>query len=304
MHQYSRISCGRGDIFGLSPKDLTIEQLKVLRFEKLIECVSLDPRVPYMIAARMFGETPSKVSYLRNLHADEVLRCPQIVHSYNRYLDNYLANIESYARQDILIWHMMEERHKTTEVNRWANNERSIVNDDNVDYDFLIERWPDKVDKKIGKFLKKLLEDEYYKYGYGWNGVKHMIAAAPLKYIRPICGILFDKENKKIHKDLQIIALSNRHLPKEYTILALKLAAKKLYWPTINAHISKEVLEELPTVTRLNIIEKLIQLQYPISGLRDESDFRALMFGATMRHPERVEKAVRFFESIKPKEIK
>lgn len=294
-----------GSLFGLSPKDLTIGQLKSLKFEKLIECIESDPRIPHMIAARLPGENFDAISYMSKLPNEIMTKYPNIIYSYNRYIDNNIKRIESnkYSRNHVIIWNMLEERHKKYEVDAWFNKRQSVITEYNIDYEWLRKNHPYEAKIKISGFIDKMKSQEYNKHGWGFRGINHMISNVSAEYIDLVCATLFDKKNNTISSELKLMALSNKNLSAQYTVLALKIGSKRLYWPTVEAKITKDILKKLATITRLNVIEKLIALASPIYGIEDETDFRTLMFGSIMRYPERVERAVKRFNRINPKEI-
>lgn len=299
MGKYSRVSNNWGEVFGLSPQDLTPNQMMSIKFEKLIEFLTIDPRAEYIASARIFREEPSKLQYFSHLSEDEVLSCPRLLEAYNRYIRVNRAKIDTTNRKS-LIWHMLDEENREYEIQRWSVNRESIIKDHNIDYEWLAEKHPEKIENKIEHYKKRLKEDEHYTYAWGWEGVKHAISKAPSPYIDQIGDILFDKKNRKKNKELQLQTLENKHLSSKHAALALKVGAKRLYWPKIKAKITKDILEQLPTVTRLEALEKLVRHRVPIHGLEDESDFKALMLAAMMRHPERVERVARMYKNIKP----
>lgn len=283
-----------GDICGLKATDLSIDLLKKIKFEKLLECLDDDPRVPHMIAARMLDEKIDTVSYIRHVPKDIVLKYPNIISVYNRYIEKNEYMIGShYKRKELMLWYILNEENRKKEAQKWLDNQVTIISETNIDYEWFCDKHPNIADEMIEMMWKQ-------ENGYKWrqDGLEYMIANIPKCKINDIMKRVFQSKNK----DLHLAALSNKDLPETYTAKALKVMAKRVNIPEINATINKKVLTLLPTITRLEVIERLIRRRVKIKDIKNKDDFKTLFLGSIMRYPRRVEYAVNSFHYIRSEE--
>lgn len=281
-----------GDIFGLKTIDLSIELLKKISFEKLLECLENDSRVPHIISARMLNESVEKIKYIHRIPINIILKFPNIVSIYNRYLEKNSKIIDKqsgYYRKYIVLWHMLNENNRKIEIERWMYKIPSIINENSIDYSWLYTTYPDTANRLTKEMWK---QEGIYKYNQ--SGIKHMIRNIPKHRIKNDISRVFKSKDKHLHLE----ALGNPHLPEEYITKALKIVAKRTNIPIIKATITKKILEDLPTITRLEVIEKLISSKTKIRGIKDKDEFRMLFLGSIMRYPQRVEYIVNRFDKI------
>jgi len=288
---YSYLNSTWGDIYGLDVKDLPVELLKKIKFEKLLECMDNDPRIPHVVASRMLSEDVESVKYFRHISEDIVKKYPNVIAVYNRYLEKNDAKVSSsYGRSHLVLWHMLNETNKKIEIEKWINGSNSIINENTIDYEWLYDKYPD-----IAERLMEQMWKQESRYKWQQSGIKHMIRSIPKHYIKDVMDRVF----KSTNKDLHLEALGNPYLSEKHTVMALKVAAKRTHIPTIKATINKKVLETLPTITRLEVIEKLVQNRTEIQDIKDKDEFKMLFLGSIMRYPQRVEYVVNRFDYIR-----
>jgi hypothetical protein len=288
---YSFLNSKWGDIHGLNISDLPVELLKKIRFEKLLECIEDDPRVPHVIASRMLNENIEAVKYIRYIPENIITKYKDIISVYNRYLEKNNDKINSlYNRSYLVLWYLLNETNRKIEIERWIDKRNSIVNDNTVDYKWLYTVYPETADQLVEQMWK-----QESRYKWQQNGVKHMIRNIPKHRTNDIMERVFKSKNKDLHLE----ALGNPHLSKRHTIKALKVAAKRTNIPNIKAEINKEILENLPTITRLEVIEKLVSHKIKIQDIKDKDEFKVLFLGSIMRYPQRVEYVVNRFDYIR-----
>lgn len=288
---HSSIRSGWGDICGLSPSDLPDDLLRKINFEKLLECLEIDERVSHLVAAKMLEVNISSIQYIKNIPEATIFKFPNIISMYNRYIEKNSDTINTknrYERARIVFWNLLDERNKEKEVLRWIGKLSSVVNANSVDYKWLFEKHPDTADQLV----KKVWEQKgSYHYGrWGQDELKHMIKNIPESKLEEVMSEVF-----KGSKHLQLEALGNPNLKEEHIVKALKIFAKKSYVPNVRAKVSKSILEKLPTITRLEVIEKLVSQRATIYDIKSEDDFKSLLFGSIIRYPGRVERAVEKF---------
>jgi hypothetical protein len=288
---YSYLNSTWGDIHGLKASDLPVELLKKIKFEKLLECIEDDPRVPHVIAARILDEDVEKIKYLRHIPENTILKFPGIISVYNRFLEKKSKSIDKvYGRSHVVLWYMLNEQNKKVEIERWINKSNSIISENTIDYEWLYKVYPETADKLIEQIWKQ--ENEYR---WRQSGIKHMIRSVPEHRIKDVMERVF----KSTNKDLHLAALGNPHLSEDHTAKALRVAAKRVNIPNIRATITRKVLESLPTITRLEVMEKLVMHKAKIKDIKDKDEFKMLFLGSIMRYPSRVEYVVNRFENIK-----
>ena len=288
---YSYLNSKWGDIHGLEVNDLPVELLKKIRFEKLLECIEDDPRIPHVVASRMLNEDVEAIKYLRHIPENIITKYPNVISVYNRYLEKNIDKVgSSYGRSHLVLWHMLNETNKKAEIERWINRNNSIINDNTIDYEWLYNAYPETADQ-----LVEQMWTQESRYKWQQSGIKHMIRNIPKHRINDVMERVFKSKNKDLHLE----ALGNPHLSKEHTVKALKIAAKRTHIPTIKAKINKEILENLPTITRLEVIERLVSNRVKIQDIKDKDEFKVLFLGSIMRYPQRVEYIVGRFDNIR-----
>jgi hypothetical protein len=291
---YSHIGTEWGEICGLKASDLSVDLLKKIKFEKLLEFLEDDQRVQHVIANRMLDEDINVLKYFRYIPEDTILKFPNVVAMYNRFLEKRNHFVDKvYGRSQVIIWHMLNEKNKKLEVERWISGNNSIINESNVNYEWLYSVHPKTADKLVEKMW---LQENTYKWRQ--SGIKNMIRSVPKDHVSEIMKKVFESKNKDLHLE----ALGNPHLSEEYTLKALKIMAKRANVPSIRASITKKIIEDLPSITRLEVIEKLITRRTKIKDIKDEDEFKMLFLGSIMRYPRRVEYVVSRYKNIRSKD--
>ena len=282
-----------GNICGLRSTDLSVDLLKKLEFEKLLECLDYDPRVQHIISARLLDQTTQSVRYFSKIPKEIILKYPNIISIYNRFLEKNRKEIDKpyfYYRSNLVLWHMLDDHNKKKELENWINKKESIIRESTIDYTWLYNKYP-----TIAEDLRKKVWAEKDRGSYYQSGLKNMIRNIPKSHANEFMDEVF----KLSSKTLKLQALSNPYLQDKYIIKALKIAAKRTHIPTVKVTIKKEIIEKLPTVTRLEILEKFVANKVDIVGVDSTEKFKELLFGAVMRHPGRVENIVKRFEYIR-----
>jgi hypothetical protein len=59
------------------------------------------------------------------------------------------------------------------------------------------------------------------------------------------------------------------------------------------------MLEKFAPITRLEVLEKLVASKVKIEGIKDDDEFKALLFGSLIRYPGRVEKVIKRFNAYR-----
>lgn len=291
---YSKISGLRswGDIYGLEISDLSTEALYKLNFEKLLECIEDDQRVPYIIAARILDAKIEEIKYFQHIPEEKIVKFPNIISIYNRYIEKnrtIIDRLNAYQRYYTLQWCMLNEENKKIELQRWKEGKYSIINETSIDYE-----WIYSIDPEYGNhIIDKIFQRDRYR-NFQSSAFYHMIKNIPKQKTPEIMERIFGLENKYLHMN----ALSNKHISDEYIIKGLRILADRTHIPEINAAITKDILEKLPTITRLKVIEKLVQRSVKIKGFKDKDEFKTLFLGSIMRYPRRVEYIINNLNSI------
>lgn len=286
MRSYVQIEWG--DICGLKSNDLPDDLLKKVKFEKLLECLNTDKRVQYIVASKILDATPNSIRYFKQILAI-ISKFPNIVSVYNRYIEKNaeIINCKSYwDRPNYIFWDLLNERNKEVEVLRWINKLSSVISAGSIDYKWLFKKHPDAADQLI----KKVWEQKHSHSRWGQDELKYLIRNVPECKLDEVMGRVF-----KSAKHLQLEALGNHNLQEKYIVKALRLFAKRSCAPMVNAKITKSMLEKLPTITRLEVIEKLVRQKTKIYDIKNEDDFKTLMFDSIIRYPIRVERVVKRF---------
>jgi len=288
----SRANNSWGYIFGLAPTDLSLDQLNKVDFKKLIEFVGLDSRVPHLVATGIKNEAVDNISYLKRADLSVIKTYPNIVAEYNRFIERHPAIIQnSWDRPRYVYWELLNDANRKIEIDRWQSSETSIVNDNQVDYDWLEEYNPDIVSSLVEKYTPYIISQDklnwrYYSYDSICSNLIRNISKPRLELLLPA---IFEGKSSQF----KLLTLQNKHLPEKYILLALRILAKRKYSQTIAAVITKEMIEKLPTMTRLKVLERIA---VDIVGIEDSDQFRSLMFGSFFKYPERVEKVIKSYE--------
>lgn len=276
-----------GSICGIHPSKLPIELLQEVDMEKLSECIKEDKRVEEIISTKIESSTIKKITFLKNISDDDILQSPAILKAYNDCIKRSAKDLDgSYVfRNDFIREKLLDNENKMNEVKRWLNGLDSVVNESSVDYTFLFEHFPDLADAKIKKILSEV---------YTSRGMYRMIATLPKNKIPEIFPeVMKRKTSVKIH------VLCNQYTPKEFIIKALKCIGNKVNIPDIKIKIDEDIIKSLPTITRLDVVETLLNSGKKIDfaqNFKSKDELANLLFSSAIRYPDRVERAVQMMD--------
>lgn len=287
MHKTSYYNGKYGSICGIHPSKLSTEILQEVDIEKLSECIKEDKRVESIISSKINNLSIKRVTFLRQIPDADILQSPMILEAYNNCVRRSVKDLDgSYVfRNDYVREKLLDHDNKMNEVKRWLEGKDSVINESSIDYSFLFEHFPDLADVKI----KKMLADAYTN-----RGMYRMIATLPKNKIPEVFPeIMKRKTSIKVH------VLTNQHTPKEFVITALKSIGNKVNIPDIKIKIDKEILESLPTITRLDVVETLLNSSKEcnfVQNFKSKDELANLLFSSAIRYPDRVERAVQMME--------
>jgi hypothetical protein len=304
-------------MFGLSPRDLTDEQLTKLDFKKLLELLDKDPRVEQIVGDKLLDESVESLEYFKNFESGELDNYKYVLKQYNSYYRREKGEMKkknSYYsyRSDSVFWHMLDSCNRQLELKRWADKEDSIINEDNVDYEWL---YTNNV-KLADEVAERAIANGKSRYHGSINSsTLHLLKHMPRHKVDDLMPKIFE-----LDKNVYMYALTNEYLPQKYTAKALRVLAKRRNIPTIHAKITPAVLQKLPTVMRLEVIEAIMyyhsnnntsyrrRARYSHHNNRNtaslpfvdmnEEKLKALLFGSSMRHNHRVEKVVKRYKTL------
>jgi len=285
-----------GKLFGLSPLDLTEEQLNKLDFSKLVEFISEDQRVHKILEKQLFTVQVKELYRIYEVQ-EELCNFSSLVEQYNICLRTRREEIDTqrdyyYGREKIIIWNLLNDENKEYEVSRWASGLSSIINDSNIDYDWLYGKNKDLADKAVARLLNK----DYYSYNY--DTLINLISKLPKDEYVKLLPEIFKKD-----KHIYIHSLNNPNTPKEYILTSLRAVAKLTRPPDFTVKLSNEILNELPPITRLEVLEKIMYScrnkgEVPLTDVNSPEDLKQLVFSSTTRHYDRVSKLIDNYKNI------
>lgn len=291
-YRYS-VSCEWGDVFGLTPDDLTNEQLRKINFRKLVEIANSSQLAQIVLGDRVLRATREELQCLHRLKNEEIKRLPYVIEQYNtciKYRDKYLENKSGvyyyHKRSDYIFWRILSDGNKMREFVRWINSKTSIINIQHIDYTWLYNSSKYVADQVVDKMLKNI---------YDKNAVIRMVRELPeeplKRFIDKICAH---------DKWLYINLLSNEHTPREYVSRCLRDVAGMVNIPPLNITIDKSMLLEFPSVTRLKVIESIFNAKKKrvIFSNINKEEFESLLFSTAIKYNSRVERVVKLFKLL------
>jgi len=271
--RYSSAISGWGKIFGIPIFSLTNEQLEVLDFNKLIECVELDSRVAPVICKKIEGRTDTLIQL--NKISEILSDFPDLIKKYNECVRRE-RKAEPFNRIYYIRWELLDDENKEIEVLRLAENKSSMAPDNEVDYEWLNQRNPSLCDALIKRTIDRR---HYYKIG-----LYHMLSSLPAEKVKPIL------------KDIGIEnVLVSPYANEEQTIKALRRLHKRYYLPPINVKLTAKIWSLLPPIMRLDLIESVMRHNNTVKSIVDnmsEEELRTLLFPSIVRYPRRVESVI------------
>lgn len=291
-----------GTLFGLAPSDLTDEQLNKLAFPKLLEFLGADPRVETIICNKM-AVVPVKELYRFQEMEEQLANINSFKSGYNDLLRTRRHEIDKnindyyYGRNKMILWNLLDDDNKKYELSRWTSGISSIINEDTLDF-----KWLYSQDKVIAdSIVEKILNKRNYNAS---PPLMNMIEFLPKEeYLRWLPKI-FEKG-----KYIFIHVLANENTPDDYILKTLRYVAKLTHPPKIKVKISNAILNELPPVTRLEVLEKIIyscnrnNIYLPFTEIKTSEDLKQMLFSAMTRHYDRVSNLVNSFNKVNNKSV-
>jgi hypothetical protein len=290
---YSYVHAEYGDLFGLTPNDLTEQQLSKISVQKLIEFIDLDSRVDSVLESKVVN-TINGNDFLKSIIPERVTYIPNTAAKYNQIIragqtdiDDLISKSYYVRRENFVFWNILDIENKVEECRRWTEDKITTFSTDKIELDEIYPVAPDVCEKMLVHSVTKNV------------GAARIIKRAPkevlLKYLEdPIF---------KAHKGIYEHVLSNEHTPDEYVSKALRaIAGRSKNLPQINVTLSKAILSELPPVMRLALFETLF---YEMNGIgikfkdiNSPEDLHSLLLGVSIHKNTRVIKLLNRFTSM------
>lgn len=285
-----------GEIFGLAPTDLTLQQLEKISTDKLVEFAPADPRVEQIIGNRIARTmNADDIKYLKNLHESEF---NDLLYIKNKYNECIALNSESLAtsnskgrwnarRTDFVWWNRLSRGNQSQEFTRWIDGKESIIEPHKIDYNWLHQNHEWLTDSIITKIFDSKIS----------INITRMIPQLPEKHMLRYLKRIFECD-----KSIYAHSLSNLYTPKEYVIKALRAIAGKKRVPQVRVTLSKSHLEKLPPVMRLQVLESLLIYMrggnVAFSDIKSEEELGTLLFGTAIKYNARVQQVVKRFKYL------
>lgn len=283
-------------LFGLKPEDLTVEQLKKVHIEKLIQMLSKDKRIggvlSELIALDVNGTNISKYFSLSQKDWDENVEMKNAYNSVLNISNGFGSKLNSKdyyrsSRVQYIIWRGLNETRRLEELNRFLNNETHSVMFEELDYN-----WLEQSDFNFAlKVCRKQLSDrDFY--------TKRMIRSIS----KTLITVLYP-EIKTLHKYHWMELLANPNTPELYLESLLRVYAKYSKNDLIDVcvPIPKKVLQALPPVTRLDVLEKLVigaQAKKIFVEFKTEEEIKELVFCVLTKYTDRVERLLKRYRLL------
>lgn len=284
-----------GELHGLKPSDLTEEQLGKIHFPKLLEFIPTDQRVEKIISEKLFTVPINDLSNIKNIPVEEAIKKPLFLTSYNDCLRARKTELDGngsyYGRSYMVIWALLDNANRESEFNRWIKREPSVIDESNIDFEWLYSTSKDLADQIVKGALERA--------GYNASpAIRNLMARLPKEEYLKWLPEIFKKD-----KYIYILSLSNPNTPSEFTVKALKSASKLTRIPKVKVKIDNNILMELPPVTRLEILEKVLDScsskeEIPFTDVHNPDDLKQLVFSTTTRHWERINNLVNRYKRL------
>jgi len=287
-----------GEFFGLTPEDLTIEQIKKIKFTKLLEIANQDSRVEKIIGDRIMKCEISDLESLDRLEQDEIDSLPYLVSQYNKCVRERSKDIEKkisegyyHRREKYIYWNWLNKSNKAKEFSRWLGKEDSIIEENSINYSWLYNNYPWLADKITEKILSKASN------AYNQSAAIRLVVNLPEAPIKKYVARIFEAPSS-----ISMHLLSNQYAPRDYIIKSLRAIAGKKRIPKLNVTLDKSMLLELPSVMRLNLLESLLihmrSGHVKFSDINNEDELKPLLFGTAIKYNSRVQYVVNRFRYI------
>jgi hypothetical protein len=284
--KYNYSTSDKETIFGLSPADLTTEQLKKVVPNKLIDFL-YDSRVEDILVENLNSYVIDSESDIRiDLHwlacfeESEWSKFKKIKRAYLDLCDRtnlFSAVRNGYNREACVFWPALEFRHQVIEYERYVCGQHFASKATYVDFAEICE-----FDINIARrIMTTAFENK--------TMINTMIAKCNADLLTE-----FIPRIQALSNSYRLHLLENPNTPVDLLDGILRVAAKVIihHVPTIRVPIPTAVLENLPPVTRLEVIERIAYRSSNIStvlfDIKTEDDFRMLTFACLSRHTNRV----------------
>jgi hypothetical protein len=307
MYSYkTNLATDWGTLFGLNPKELTDEQFKNINFNKLIEFLDTDPRAENILCEKIMVAPITEIQRIAEIYKT-IPNFPNLLAKYNDFLKTRRHEINkdnSYGlREKLVIWDLLDDENKTQEYSSWLKGQRTIIREDIIDFRWLFNNNSILADDLVKKILGGVGQHSQFISHSALNLISNLPRE---EYIKALPEI-FTKS-----KYFYINALSNPETPDEYTIKALRAANVITTIPAVKAKINNCVLDQLPPIMRLNILEKIVQSgnsrctwqgdkkikDNPLVDIKSPDDLKQLLFSSITKHSDRVSKLIKDYKIL------
>lgn len=291
-----------GELFGLDICTLTEEQLLSIDITKLVEFLDLDARIEKVLVNKVHQVSHKDVAqaFVRFKELDkELSQYPVLYEAYNNYIrlngDEMVEACKEYHlpnRSDFVKWEWLDDRSRDIELNRYAKKEASIVRDTSLDYKWLYDN---KTDLAIA-IAERVMSGNCV----SWGAQGHLLSTMPEEMIDRFMVPIFKGERKK-NKELTFNVLTNPNTPHKYVVRALRnIGRRKKNVPRITVPLGKKVWKDIPSITRLNILESIMYYgankeSLNFDDINSEDEMKELLFSCFLRYYNRVERLLKVF---------
>jgi hypothetical protein len=285
-----------GDLFGLAPEDLSEEQLKKVKFGKLIELVNEDSRAEKVAGDKLMTCGIKEIARIDKLDEKELKELPYLLMQYNKCIRQRTKILEkeeetnySTNRHGYVLWPILDKSNRAKEFARWIDGKKSIIETGEINYPWLYDNYGWLADQVVEKILK----NSNYNSGAAVRLVKNIPEEPTKKYIARIF---------ECNRNIFAHALSNQYTPRNYIVKALREIAGKKKVPGLRVTLDKSMLLELPSVMRLRVLESLLIYmrsgKVSFSDIPSEEELKPLLFGTAIKYNARVQYVVKRFKYL------
>lgn len=295
-YKYSNARAEWGDIFGLSPADLTSQQLMKIKLEKLVEFIPTDSRIDDVLSGKIAGAKLEEWTTLSTVkEPEELTKIPNTIVKYNELVREKCAAIDKLNKDDYynnreryIFWYLLDDYNKHDECTRWLNSEKSVFNPKDADFGWWYQKYPDTAEKMVVKVLSNANNNP--------SVASRMVGLLPKDPLLRHIETVF-----KCDKGVYMHALSNAETPKSYIIKALRsISGKRRRIPSINVELSKAILSTIPPVMRLGVLETLFFYMrggtVTFKDIQKSEDLDALLLGVAIKQNHRVQRLIQQFK--------
>lgn len=285
-------------IYGVDVNEFSEDILYKIRIDKLFEIFKhnyyKDDRLHKIISSRILNENIDRISYIYYIPENIIKQYTDILSEYNKYIRVNYASINktnTFSRARVIRWNLLDDKNKINEIVRFSNGKVSSVGSSNIDFEWLYEKYP------CADIIIESIFDSFDKHEISPSVMGEIIKKIPERKMEYAMKRMFKNKNK--YKSLYAWAIENKNIPKKYIGKALRAICKRKEFVDIAVPLTKDILEELPSITRLNLLEKLIyDNNKSIVKLKNEDELRALLFSSIIKYPKRVECVVSKFKYL------